>query len=121
MDQVLSRESACRAVDRPWAAADMSANYTGPRNRIAFERGQRAREAIFQAWGELVLEFAYHWPAVSRPPTAKDVARRLPDRYRRLSERTIAWHMSRITLEAPLVEEEGCALGNSSAAEALAE
>ena len=86
-------------------------SYTAPRNRLAFERGQRAREAIFQAWGELVLEFAYSWPA-RRPPTAKEVARRLPDRYRRMSERAIAWHMSRINVEAQraeLVAAQDCA------------
>ena len=102
----------------------MNASYTGPRNRLAVARSERAREAIFQAWGELVLEFAYSWPA-RRPPTAKEVARRLPAQYQRLSERAIAWHMSRINLEAQRAElvadDEGCGSGNSSAAEAPSE
>ena len=111
--------------DRTWEADQVNASYTGPRNRQAVARSERAREAIFQAWGELVLEFAYHWPTVSRPPTAKDIARRLPAQYQRLSERSITWHMSRINLEAQLAEfgaaQEGCACGNSSAAEAPSE
>lgn len=98
----------------------MSDKYTGPRNRLAVARSRAVRAAIFQTWGELVLEFAYGWPA-SRPPTAKDIARRLPARYR-LSERGITWHMSRLTLEAQIGElvadDKGCGSGNSSAAEA---
>ena len=120
MDEVLPRESAGGA--RKWTRPE--ATVSGPRNRPAVARSERAREAIFQALGELVLEYAYNWPT-RRPPTAKDIARRLPDRYRRLSERSITWHMSRINLEAQLAElgaaQDGCALGNSSAAEAPSE
>ena len=97
---------------------------SGPRNRQAVARSERAREAIYQVWGELALEYVYSWPA-SRPPTAKDIARRLPAQYQRLSERAIAWHMSRINLEAQRAElvadDEGCGSGNSSAAEAPSE
>ena len=119
MDPVLPAAPAGRARDRTRTEATVS----GPRNRQAVARSERAREAIFQAWGELVLEFAYSWPA-RRPPTAKDIARRLPDRYRRLSERSITWHMARIAIESQtgeLCPGEGCGSGNSSAAEARSE
>lgn len=83
------------------------------RNKPALERSQAAREAIFQAWGELVLEFAYHWPAVPRPPTARELRRRLPAEHRTLSDRAITWHMSQIAMEAQLA----CGQRNSSTAE----
>lgn len=71
---------------------------SGPRNRPAFARGQRAREAIRAAWLRLIERQPF------RRHTARHVRLELPAQLRGLSERTLQWHMRQIELEADLTE-----------------
>ncbi|MDA8350402.1 MAG: hypothetical protein M0038_16665 [Pseudomonadota bacterium] len=88
----------------------MNASYTGPRNRVAFERGQRAREAIRQ----LLLEYSQRYP-LGRSLTAWEIQAHLRPLGIRLATSTIYWHLEQIRAEVdePL---EGCNFSNSSTA-----
>jgi hypothetical protein len=68
---------------------------SGPRNPRAVKRSLREREEIRRVWLDLVQAepFERH--------TAEAIRRRLTVR---LSRRAVAWHMSRIRLEAALAE-----------------
>ncbi len=68
-----------------------------PRNRAAFERGQRAR-------AELREILASHSPLLP-PLTLAELQVQLADRGVYLSRSTIAWHRSRIWLEAAQTAE----------------
>jgi hypothetical protein len=79
---------------------------TGPRNREAFQAGQRLREAIRQVM--------LAWAPLAAPLTAARVLQRLSAAGWPVlpSARTVRWHMGAIRLQAQL----GCHRGNSSCA-----
>ena len=81
---------------------------SGPRNRVAFERGQRAREAIRQ----LLLEHAHRYP-LGRSLTAWEIQAHLRPLGVHIATSTIYWHLEQIRAEVdePL---EGCNFSNSS-------
>lgn len=81
---------------------------TDPRNRKAFARGQRAREAVRAACLRLIERQPFR-----RRHTARHVRLELPTPFRGLSERTLQWHMRQIELEADLTGL-GCGQRNSS-------
>lgn len=85
---------------------------SGPRNKPAFERGQRHRAAIRAAWLELLERkpFDLH--------TAAHVLRLLPPEFGGLSVRCVQWHLQRIRFEAEQAEL-GCAARNSSGADSV--
>ena len=80
----------------------------GPRNRVAWKRGQRAREAIRAA----LLEHARRHP-LGRSLTAWEIQMHLRPRGIHLATSTIYWHLEQIRAEVdePL---EGCNFSNSS-------
>jgi hypothetical protein len=80
----------------------------GPRNRVAWERGQRAREAIRQ----LLLEYSQRYP-LGRSLTAWEIQAHLRPLGIHLATSTIYWHLQQIRAE---VDEppEGCDFYNSS-------
>lgn len=76
---------------------------TGPRNRPAFARGQRAREAIREI-------LAGHSPLL-KPLTLDELRQRLRERRIYAAISTIAYHRERIWLEE---EAKGWKFSNSS-------
>lgn len=78
---------------------------TQPRNPIAFQRGQRARDALREM-------LAAH-PPLRRPLTIDELRDRLAAQGIYLSPSTIAWHRERIWSEQPL----GCNSSDSSGVE----
>jgi hypothetical protein len=78
---------------------------TGPRNRIAYARGQAIRAEI-----RAILE---QHPPLAPPLTAKAISARLTYRPA-LSERCIRWHAAAIRTQYELAELDG-RCGNSSA------
>jgi hypothetical protein len=84
---------------------------SGPRNRIAFERGQRAREAIRQ----LLIEYSQRYP-LGRSMAAWEIQMHLRPLGIRLATSTIYWHLQQIRSETDDEPLEGRNFSNSSTA-----
>ena len=82
---------------------------SGPRNRVAWERGQRAREAIRQ----ILLEYSQHRP-LGRSLTAWEIQAHLRLLGVHLATSTIYWHVQQIRAEVDDEPLEGCNFSNSS-------
>lgn len=74
---------------------------SAPRNRRAFERGQRRRALI----RSIMLDHAREYP-LAKPLTGEQIRARLRTRGQYLEVSSILWHVARIRLEADLAALE---------------